>query len=710
MLGRDDLIGAEHAAAKAELSAGLRELGEVCPPEFSDTFSAELARLRDRRIRVSVIGQVKAGKSTFLSTLIGRPGLLPAEVNPWTTVVTNLHFGHPDEPVEGGVFHFFGETDWNRMINGDEEARQVAEELLPGFKSEVLKKQVEMMRARARKRLGRFYDVIMGREHRYDVITRSILNRYVCASPDAGEDEADMTGRYSDITERADVYMPAEPFAVPLILSDTPGVNDPFLVRDELTCRSLAESDAFVVVLSAHQALTDVDVALMRMLSHHSGKGILVFINRIDEVSDLRTDAMRIIQDVKERLAEEIPDRDIAVAAGSAYWGELIFAEKSDPGLIERIATDPEIDGLITGYFGSSETEPTERLRIASGIPLVASELSKMISHGVGAEHLQVSADAAVSTAEVALSTLRQRRTQISGLLEASEDGTAVIRDMKESVSGQIQTANRAARDLNELFGEARENFNAVVQDSWASIRRELDLVIVQFIESQSGELQDVIRSTDGGKTFELQTATLRKELTERTVESYAAARTRLDSAISKVLERARGLILPLLGKHGISLDLASLPGGEVSPVLPSRATVLTVELTGKRGWKFWQNTALSPQDAVKSLKRIIRAEIFPAVEHLATLSHQEMAKRVGAAIEQLESRAGTAARSIREHAETLRRESEGADGADPQQLAMLRDKLSSEAKDIDRRIAMIARATERIRNATTTQSLEGAA
>ena len=41
---------------------------------------------------ITMIGQVKAGKTTLVNALSGMPGLLPADVNPWTSVVTSLHF------------------------------------------------------------------------------------------------------------------------------------------------------------------------------------------------------------------------------------------------------------------------------------------------------------------------------------------------------------------------------------------------------------------------------------------------------------------------------------------------------------------------------------------------------------------------------------------------------------------------------------------
>mgnify|MGYP001800624505 CR=1 FL=1 len=48
-------------------------------------------RLGEFEPAITMIGQVKAGKTSLVNAMIGRPALLPADVNPWTSVVTSLH-------------------------------------------------------------------------------------------------------------------------------------------------------------------------------------------------------------------------------------------------------------------------------------------------------------------------------------------------------------------------------------------------------------------------------------------------------------------------------------------------------------------------------------------------------------------------------------------------------------------------------------------
>ena len=82
---------ADFAERRDDLSTALEDLSRL-----GDDFTAKCA---DRLIRqldglepaITMIGQVKAGKTSLVNAMAGLPDLLPADVNPWTSVVTSLH-------------------------------------------------------------------------------------------------------------------------------------------------------------------------------------------------------------------------------------------------------------------------------------------------------------------------------------------------------------------------------------------------------------------------------------------------------------------------------------------------------------------------------------------------------------------------------------------------------------------------------------------
>ena len=173
-----------------------------------------------------MIGQIKAGKSTFINALARRPGLLPTDINPWTVVVTALHFRNgPTPPEHAAVFHLFSVDEWRELADGGGRLRELTERLVPGFQSDLLRAQLEVMRKRAERRLGPKFAELLGQCHRFQTVTPQVLTDYVSA----GDEDAWPGKRrhYSDITRSADLYFNDSPFAFPITLIDTPGTNDP---------------------------------------------------------------------------------------------------------------------------------------------------------------------------------------------------------------------------------------------------------------------------------------------------------------------------------------------------------------------------------------------------------------------------------------------------------------------------------------------------
>lgn len=688
------VIGAEHAKQTEQLKAAFGTLRGIASSEFKPLISTEEQRLTDWRARVAVIGQVKAGKSTFLGALVGQPGFLPSEVNPWTSVITNLHFGHPDDPKAGGVFHFFGEDDWTRIIEGDSSTRELAEKLLPGFKSEILERQVETMRARARKRLGQFYNVLLGREHRYDFISREILERYVCAgaqSEDPNEQDPAKAGRYSDITERADIFFPANGFAVPIVFTDTPGVNDPFLVRDEFTCRALLKSDVFIMTLSAHQALTEVDLGLVRMLAAHKGKRIVVYINRIDELDGFCAKAEQIQKDVRKRIAEVIEDRSIDVVIGSAYWAELARSDLSDADLAkaaQTAAATPGMDEYLASMYGASPTDPTERLRIASGLIAVEDAIDSAISEQVGRDLREESAEALRTISSAASSVVSRRLEDLRTAFESGKKNkTTLAEQVRSSLISRSEAARAIALELNDLFKEAETDSANVVTNSWESFRREMDLIANDFIDRRTEELRAIVTSETSAE-FEFNTMDLRGKLEEQITRSYQGAREKLDFVMTRTGARATNMLGPLLGATKLALRVENLPHSEIAPIFLTSTQTMTLELAGPRGWKFWHSSRLSPEQATTALKRMILAEFHPSIENLAVVAHAALIERAADGMERLTSLStvmvdsvSDRAREIDDSQAALNAASPGAEDIDELKAQLQREIAEEEAK-----------------------------
>src|SRR5262249_3515914 len=160
-----------------------------------------LARLT---CRIAVVGQVKAGKSSFINALVRRLDLLPTDVNPWTTAITNLHFGRADAPPNVAVeFTFFDSNEWEHLATGGGYIRELTQRLVPGFEAELLEKHLHAMRRRSEARLGATLEELLGSKHAFPALSTEILERYVCSGVAGLLSSAEQKGLYSDVVKSA---------------------------------------------------------------------------------------------------------------------------------------------------------------------------------------------------------------------------------------------------------------------------------------------------------------------------------------------------------------------------------------------------------------------------------------------------------------------------------------------------------------------------
>lgn len=352
---------------------------------------------------ITVLGQVKSGKTTLVNAMAGWADLLPSDVNPWTSVVTSLHLKPASRPAETGAsFQFMTEDNWDRLLNQGGRIGEMASRA--GAESELAKigEQIEKVRAKAQKRLGKKFDLLLGETHNYGYFDKNLLERYIVLGDDFGEEENGQ-GRFADILSSADLTLNCDTVPVPLCLRDTPGVNDTFMMREQVTIQALRSSKICIVVLSAGQALTSVDMGLIRLISNLKSRNVLIFVNRIDELPDPANQVLEIEASLRQTLHNKQGPEDAEILFGSAYW-----ANKALSGNIEGMPEEAS-----KALFGWAEIvldkqhdqmQPHEMVWELSGMGRLYRALSERMIAEQGQQLLQKTSNAAltVATSELA--------------------------------------------------------------------------------------------------------------------------------------------------------------------------------------------------------------------------------------------------------------------------------------------------------------------
>ena len=433
-------------------------------------------QIREFEPTVTMIGQVKAGKTTLVNALVGWPDLLPADINPWTSVVTSLHL----EPAartaaKKARFRFFDEEEWARLLNRGGRIGELASRAGAHKELEKVRRQLEQMREKSRKRLGQKFELLMGQEHEYGFFDEELVQRYVCLGDDLGEGN-DQQGRFADITKSADLFLSQSEMPHRLCIRDTPGVNDTFMIREQITVNAIRESRLCVVVLSAHQTLSTVDMALIRLISNIRSREVIIFVNRIDELGAPVKECEEIRQSIVATLKALNGPEDAEIIFGSAYWASQALSGKfGNLGNASGKALVEWAEHHISPESAPGTVEET--IWQLSGIPALCKAISGRIATGEGAEFEERIVRAARNIANGLAAERDVVARRIAGGTIRQVDRADVGREadaIAERAAQRLDVKLRAlAADLDHRLAGSRQSF---VSRATASLIKHLEM------------------------------------------------------------------------------------------------------------------------------------------------------------------------------------------------------------------------------------------
>ncbi len=456
---------ADFAQDTEALEDAIDALGELVGEESRkpiDRLKNELATFEPR---VTVLGQVKAGKTALINAIAGWSDLLPSDVNPWTSVVTSLHLTPAKERAEKSArFRFMTEDEWARLTTKGGRIGELADRA--GADSELAKiqEQIERMRAMSKARLGRNFELLMGQEHEYSYFDKNLLERYICLGDDFDVDAQDAIsddqGRFADITRSAELFLNCQSVPFRMCLRDTPGVNDTFMVRELVTIQALRDSRVCIVVLSATQALTSVDMALLRMISNLKSRDVIIFVNRIDELSDPANQMSEIEDSIRATLKLNGGPEDAQLVFGSAYWANMVLTGELQS--MHKASADALVS-FCRDVLGEKFTRntPVGVIWEMSGLPQLMEAVSDQIVTSLGAPFLKRVASSAttIATSQQAVRTVRVEGEGVASDLSSEQILAAFERMAEDTVATLESQLSRIFDDYRIRADRAHANF-----------------------------------------------------------------------------------------------------------------------------------------------------------------------------------------------------------------------------------------------------------
>lgn len=544
--------------------------------------------MRDFTPSVTVIGQIKSGKTSLVNAMAGMPGLLPADVNPWTSVVTSLHLNRPlNDAGTVASFQMFDRDEWDFLIQKGGRLGELSSRAGASKEEQKVREQILEMREKTKARLGRRFELLLGQRHDYEELSDDLMQRYICMGDDFGDPEdQDPAGQFAEITKSADLYLEAPALPLPLCIRDTPGVNDTFMMREQVTINALRNSRICIVVLSASQALNTVDLGLIRLISNVKSREIVIFVNRIDELADPATEVDKIGAWIRRTLEENNGPKDVKLIFGSAHWANralLDQAGSTQPGSAPSLADYADAKGVH-----GQDLTPSALWKL-SGLPELFEAVGERIAVGQGREILN--------------SVRRRARNYVLGLKASS---SIVSLRLSETELEMVDTKTLQIA-LEQTKKRAIEDLSARLEDIFATYCGRVDQAHGRYLDRALESLTDHLENNGEDALWEYSPDGLRLLLRS----GYQMMRRKVGKACDAVLQSSADEISQIyLNMFSVDIEGFAMKPPQTPAFPPPASLGQTIALDLKSAfWSEWWQRRKSSHDHASEFRALIEAE-----------------------------------------------------------------------------------------------------
>jgi hypothetical protein len=459
----------KNAGDPADIKA-LEKIGADFDAQIHNFFRTE------RKLNIGVMGQVKAGKSSFLNTLLfGGKEVLPRASTPKTATLTKIEYSAQNS-IE---IEYYSRGDWdliesNARVDSEDIEYKSARELVAMAKSSGINTscfgQVE--------RVG--FDS-------YDALTQK-LNDYV------GEN-----GKFTPIVKSV-VLFANNDFFRGLSVVDTPGLNDPVASRTLRTQDFIKVCDVVFFLSQSGEFLSKSDWTLVSTQLPNEGVNRLVLVaSKYDSgLRDvLRENAKDDIFGDSRNEADNIPDACKLVKASlTQRAAELVEEQRNfliqreaSEGIIKTIAQCKNplcFSALAKNMIGKKVADLTpEELNLYSALDKFSDDLQKELPLVAGFDALKAVFDSVVSEKEAILqekmagfvpAATSKLCTQLEAIKEKAQKRLTLLSgsdkkrllDMKRETETRI---NSIKADVKTLVGEFLARLNTGRTDAVRKLR-----------------------------------------------------------------------------------------------------------------------------------------------------------------------------------------------------------------------------------------------
>lgn len=438
------------------------------------TLKNEIKRAEEQKLTIGVIGQMKAGKSTFLNSFIFGDTILPAATSPMTASLSYITYG----PEKKLVAEFYTPDEWAELRNTAQlPIEEGQESTAQGSKIKAAQELVA--------KSGKIsqLDSLLGKTKEDNF---SNLIDYVGAD-----------GKYIAITKAVTLYYPLE-YLKGVEIVDTPGFNDPIVSREERTRQFLKQADVSLLLLYAGRAFdaSDRDILFKDVRNCGIGK-ILVGVNKYDTIVAQGETPAEITQNTEQALrqaAYEVQDEAIIELVQEThpipFSAEMALLSKLP---MSRISKDENLMFHYKRYCEtfeiSSQSELYERSLVES--------LNEAVRDVIERDKVEILLRKPVNMIQAAGNKLLN---DIQNALTLAESQVKVLEMPDHELEDREDQLAKAERKLNRKIDSLHLSLEEVMAESTSRFRNKVEDALDKMIDVSLEKAKKMIGRFGGGQ------------------------------------------------------------------------------------------------------------------------------------------------------------------------------------------------------------------
>ncbi len=512
-----------------------------------------------RNLQIGIIGEVKAGKSSFINALIfDGKDILPKAPTPMTAALTKISYG---DKFESEIV-FYDENDWNIIQYNAEMANQFLREL---YEQEQAKSSFHInFEQFCIYKIDEVPKEYTGCKELIEMAEKNHLNvsQYIGQKIEISADDQD------EYIEKLNDYVGADGQFTPIVkysviklknerlrnieIVDTPGMNDPIVSRTIVTSDFLMNCDVVFFLSYAGQFLSQEEMGLLtRSLPENSINHAYLIASKFDSA----------ILDYKEPKAP----------LKSAVQHTLSNLNKQANATISQYTSQHSVPAVLKAIQANLPPHPTSGLMYSSamkiynneplnsaeehilkqfekrfeGFKKTPQELMKLANvHTIEGKILsKVKNEKDEIINERSSSIIRDQQIEFLRLIRQMEEQTLDnIQEMKHS---DVSSLKNKVEKISSKLQSIRKNVNDIFTASYlkaSSILVDIKIDVEKEINNHTGVKVAVSTSSDTG-TRRTGFFGFKRESYTITTTTYTAEVTEVVASIRKYITRSREMI-----------------------------------------------------------------------------------------------------------------------------------------------------------------------